>query len=243
MPTPPAHTPPTYHAAAFHCPSCHAFAQHRWPDLDRADRGVSIGRPVEGFALSVCSICEYTMIWAWQSTTPTGTFDEPVAETFEGQILWPAPTVGPPPHPLMPEGITPDYEEARAVLATSPRSACALLRVAAEKLCLHLCRALQLGEPSKLDAAIGLLVANGLSTTVQQGLDNVRVIGNDAVHAGQIDVHDTPEVATVLMVCMNLAVEQLIAVPQQIAQLHQSLPKAKLDGIATRDRGSNTRAE
>jgi len=50
-------------------------------------------------------------------------------------MAWPATLVGPPPSPDMPTEILDDYNEARAIGATSTRAAAALLRLCVQRLC------------------------------------------------------------------------------------------------------------
>src|SRR5258708_22988331 len=102
-------------------------------------------------------------------------------------ILYPVETNPSLPAKDMPESIAPLYNEARAVLPRSPRASAALLRLAIQKLCKHL------GKSGKdLNTDIGELVRDGLSPRVHQALDSVRVIGNNAVHPGSIDLHHNP---------------------------------------------------
>ena len=71
----------------------------------------------------------------------------------------------------MHEEVIGDYNEARAIFGSSPRSSAALLRLSLEKLLTNL------GEPGKsLNQNIVALVEKGLPTTIQQALDIVRVI-------------------------------------------------------------------
>src|SRR5690348_4056488 len=92
------------------------------------------------------------------------------------------------------------------IYSRSPRGAAALLRLAIQKLCI------ELGEPGKnLNTDIGSLFRKGLPVTVQQALDAVRVIGNEAVHPGQIDFADTPEITGTLFNLVNFIAEKMIS--------------------------------
>ena len=143
----------------------------------------------------------------------------------------------PKPHDDMPESVRMDYEEAMGVFKYSARSAAALLRLAIQKLCK------ELGEKGKnINDDIGRLVAKGLPTHIQQALDIVRVIGNEAVHPGVIDVGDNPEIAMELFGLVNEIVEDQISKKKRIEARYYSLPKTKLDAIENRDRGKRPTA-
>ena len=133
------------------------------------------------------------------------------------------------PHPDMPEEIAKDYEEARLVFSFSPKSSAALLRLVVQKLCKHL------GEKGKnINDDIKSLVKNGLPSHIQKALDIVRVIGNEAVHPGEINIDDTPETSKKLFSLVNEIVEDQIGKPKkqaEIENLYQTLPKNKLEGI------------
>lgn len=132
----------------------------------------------------------------------------------------------------MPTDIAQDYEEAREVLPFSPRSAAALLRLCVQKLCISL-----LGEPGDtINADIGNLVAKGLSADVQKALDIVRIVGNEQVHPGTLDVRDDPAIAARLFTLVNYIVDDQISRPKMITSLYEQLPPTKLKGIADRDK-------
>jgi len=89
------------------------------------------------------------------------------------------------PNPDLPDELFRDFDEAREIVDGSLRGAAALLRLVIRKLCAHL------GEKGKdINADIASLVAKGLNPLVQKALDVVRVIGNEAVHPGTIDLRD-----------------------------------------------------
>jgi len=105
-----------------------------------------------------------------------------------------------------------------------------LLRLVVQKLCR------ELGEKGRsINEDIGALVSKGLRPAVQKALDIVRVIGNDAVHPGQIDLRDDPGMAQALFGLVNVIVEQMITTPAQIAAIYEALPPEKLEQIKRRD--------
>jgi hypothetical protein len=139
----------------------------------------------------------------------------------------------PEPNIDIPAHIRGDYEEAALVLSTSPRSAAALLRLVIQKLCAFL-----LGKEGDINAMIKELVTEGLSIKVQRALDVVRVIGNEAVHPGTIDLKDDHDTATKLFTLVNIITETMISQPKHVEELYSSLPPSKLKGIEDRDAGS-----
>ncbi len=146
-------------------------------------------------------------------------------------VLYPVETNPPPPTKDMPKKIADIYNEARAVLPHSPKSSAALLRLAIQNLCQHL------GKAGKnLNEDIGELVRDGLSPRVQQALDSVRVIGNNAVHPGSIDFDDNPNLVETLFKLVNFIVEEMITRPREIKEIYDSLPQNQLDQIEQRKR-------
>lgn len=135
-------------------------------------------------------------------------------------------------NPDMPNSVKQLYNEAALISNKSPRAACALLRLAVDKLC-H-----ELGETDRdINKNIGALVKRGLSQDVQQALDIVRVVGNKAVHPGQIafDVDDYAT-TTMLMHLLNMIVTRMISEPNEINYLYQGLPESVKKSIENRDK-------
>jgi endogenous inhibitor of DNA gyrase (YacG/DUF329 family) len=203
---------------AYTCPHCGAFArQHHASnqyDLE-AGSGYTDNEPL---ATSICAHCENAVIW------------------HEQEMVYPNRGSAPPPNPDMPQDVKQDYEEAARISSISPRGAAALLRLALQKLCVHLG-----GSGKNLNDDIGLLVKRGLSPVIQQSLDVVRVVGNNAVHPGQIDT-DNPEVVSSLFILINVIVESMIAVPAKIRELYASLPEGALTAIQKRDGSTGSQA-
>ena len=64
---------------------------------------------------------------------------------------------------------------------------------------------------------------------------NLKIIGNNAVHPGQISVEDPDEV-THLFQLINLIVEYMISMPQKVQSLYSGLPAGALNAIEKRDK-------
>ena len=167
---------------------------------------------VDNLFLSKCYNCKKVAVWV------------------SDRLLFPATKVGVLPNPELREEILHDFEEAREIVNASPRGAAALLRLCIQKLCSHL------GEKGKnIDDDIGSLVKKGLNPLVQQSLDIVRVIGNEAVHPGVIDLKDDRDTALRLFELVNAIVEQMISHPKAVNEMYARLPEAKRKAIKARD--------
>lgn len=152
---------------------------------------------------------------------------------FDGRMLYPAESEAPAPAADMPEEVLDDFEEARRVLPVSPRGAAALLRLLVQKL-LPLLGA----TDGDINSMIGELVAsNVISSKIQKALDSVRVIGNEAVHPGTMDLKDDEATAVSLFNLINYIVEKAITEPKEIDAIYAGLPAGKLAGIVNRDKG------
>jgi hypothetical protein len=99
---------------------------------------------------------------------------------------------------------------------------------------------IQLGEPGKsLNDDIGALVKKGLDPHMQQALDIVRVVGNNAVHPGQIDLRDDRDAALKLFELVNEIAQELITRPRRMEKLYKHVvPESDRQKIAKRDKGS-----
>ncbi|MBN8243300.1 DUF4145 domain-containing protein [Nitratireductor aquimarinus] len=142
------------------------------------------------------------------------------------------PTIGSAPEPNgdMPSDVRADYIEAGSILNLSPRGAAALLRLALQKLCKAL------GKSGKdLNADIGALVRDGLDQRIQRALDAVRVIGNNAVHPGELNLKDDRPTAETLFKLLNIIVDKMISEPRQMDAIYDALPKGALEAIEKRD--------
>lgn len=136
------------------------------------------------------------------------------------------------PNPDMPECVAQLFREAGLIASKSPRAACALLRLSVERMCI------ELGvNEGTIDKNISKLVDMGLPVMIQQALDVVRVVGNKAVHPGQISF-DVDDKATVdaLMELLNIITERMISEPKRISAMYSALPPSSLEAIQRRDK-------
>lgn len=211
------HVPPEFGKEAFHCPRCGVLAHQTWSQL--ASTGLGGGFRATAAHRATCRNCFEFSYWLPKDETGS-------------QMRMADPIVGggPRPHVQMPENVCSDYEEARAIVTQSPRGACALLRLATQKLADDLVE----GD-GNLNAKIGELVTQGLSTEVAQALDALRVVGNNAVHPLEMALDDDVDTATALFECLNLIVEDRIARPKRVGELFSKLPQVAREGIAKRD--------
>jgi Domain of unknown function (DUF4145) len=210
---------PQLNAQMFRCPHCAAVTQQEWSNvrLIVQDQGnntalMSGFRPAEQYRFSCCLVCRRIAIW------------------YDKALKWPISIDVPPASPNMPNEVKTDYDEARAIYHLSPKAAAALLRLAIQRLCISLG-----GTGKDINADIGKLVEDGLPTKIQMALDVVRVIGNNAVHPGQIDIDDNPKVVIALFDLVNIVVEDMITQPTRIQNMFDELPQSSKDQIDKRD--------
>ena len=207
------HTPPRHGEGDFNCLHCGVHAHQTWWSVEAYSSGSSYV-PIAGLSACFCTYCKRWSIW--QSETK--------------QIVYPLSAPVEHAHPDMPDESKRTYEEARGVFLSSPRAAAALLRLCVQQLLPHL------GAKGKsLNDDIKSLVAQGLPPRVQQALDICRVIGNEAVHPGQIEVNDSPDVAQSLFGLINIIVEDRITRPKEVEALYGKLPSTSLKQIEKRD--------
>ena len=146
------------------------------------------------------------------------------------KLVYPRRGEAPPANPDLPDEIRRDYDEASSILDLSPRGAAALIRLCIQKLCK------ELGQSgNNINADIKGLVEGGLDRRVQKALDAVRVIGNNAVHPGQIDLRDDRAIAESLFRLLNLVAEKMISEPKHVDEVYAALPEEALKAIGNRD--------
>ena len=161
--------------------------------------------------VSVCFNCERESIWIYD------------------KLVYPQRGKAPPANPDLSGEIRRDYDEASRILDLSPRGAAALIRLALQKL------TKELGQSGDLNKDIRALVEDGLEPEIQQALDVVRVIGNNAVHPGQIELRDNREIAEKLFGLLNLIADRMISRKKQVEEIYMKLPETNRQAIERAD--------
>ncbi|MEI6608257.1 MAG: DUF4145 domain-containing protein [Deltaproteobacteria bacterium] len=241
---------PNYKSDNFQCPHCQVVAQQQWFDSSSADSIVigiirhifldyrtgiqsyqqeaiaafvnTIERHLIGnirrlipdkFAVATCSSCNDISLWVGK------------------ELVYPRKTLLPQPNSDIDENIKTLYQEAATIFMDSPKGATALLRFALQMLLK------QVGKSGKnINNDIKELVSEGLSPKIQQALDLLRVVGNNAVHPGQIDIDDNSEIALKLFNVLNFIADEMITKPKELATLYSNiLPEETKEHIKQRD--------
>jgi hypothetical protein len=254
---------PTFGEISFSCPICGALASQKWfelgcvlvekpsvarltrieeiendrtfaPDMDSEDKRIlfskwrrlangevfleelgdwkSFNKCLNNVHLSMCYSCKEVSIWKYDA------------------LLYPLEKFDVEPNADLGADIKRDFNEARQVLDLSPRSAAALLRLCIQKLLK------QLGCTGKdINSDIGAMVKKGLDPKIQKALDVVRVVGNNAVHPGTMDIDDNREIAARLFQLVNRIAYDMITHPNELDVLYASLPEVTRESIAKRD--------
>ncbi|KAB2493908.1 hypothetical protein COK18_29420 [Bacillus cereus] len=214
---------PTLHTEIFDCPHCEVRAKHEWLTVYKEGVSVDIAAYKSHeelmeqfqsnpsiqlpnlyweFNISVCTVCTEYMIWK------------------KDEIIYPTSHNVEEARSDMPESVKSLYNEARGIVRLSPKSACALLRLSLEKLLVHL----GCPESKRVVDNIKLLKEQGkVDEYVYDALESVRLVGNNAVHPGKINIDDNPDYAHILFSLLNYIVDELISRPARAKEFRESI--------------------
>ncbi len=148
----------------------------------------------------------------------------------DGKMIFPTTGAAAIPNPDMPDNIKKDYLEARNIVVQSPRAACVLLRLCVEKICNE-----KIPSNDDLNEKIKKLGKQGLDQKIIKALDNVRVIGGEAIHPLTMDLRDDKDMATSLFEMVNYISNWAYTSEKLIDKIHTNLPENKKDAIIKRD--------
>ena len=222
------YVPPGFKSDGFHCPHCNTFAMQDFNHLFYAKKSKigytfvdNIGYTfVDNLDIAFCSRCSKYSIWQSKD------------------MIYPDSSRIDLPNQDLNEEIKKDYLEAASIAYKSPRGACAILRLVLDKLCKELCE--QCGNKvGNLNDNIATLIREGLPKEIGQALDTVRVIGNEAVHIGEMNLKDDKETAVKLFYLINRIATNRITDVKEHEAMFNNLPLDKLEGIKNRNKTNN----
>ncbi len=214
--------PPEQAKEQFHCPHCGVYAKQFWAHIN-AQYIWGGYNSIQGKAhfdenldkewtISKCEHCDQKIIW------------------LNDEIVYPKKMIVDLPNDDLSEDIKKDYLEAAVIFNDSVRSSAALLRLALQKLCK------QLGEKGEnINTDIGNLVKKGLNPQIQKSLDILRITGNNAVHPGEINIEEKPELVLKLFELINFIAEKMLTEPKEIEGFYEELPDGAKNQIKERD--------
>lgn len=197
---------PALRANPFVCPHCGVIAQQQWRD-GGFPAGAS-GMRDPNLMRATCLSCKKHSYWVGE------------------EMAWPRHRIGAPAGDDFPEDLKSLYEEARVVAPISPNSAAGLLRLLVEKL------SAALGAPEYehlKDRIKWLKDKHGISADMVTAMEAVRLSGNEALHAGQIDPEhgDDQGVVELLFQIVNWIVLTGFTIPKQSEGLRAEMDRRR----------------
>lgn len=207
------------------CPHCHAYA-----GMEKSGYKISLNY-MGAYLDSSHNIFEEQNTKSDKLTIVTCRACNKIQLWINNDMVFPNSPNTPAANEDMPENVKEIYNEATGIFEKSPRASAALLRLGVQLLCK------ELGEKGEnINNDIAALVQKGLSVKIQRALDIIRVIGNNAVHPGTIDLNDSKEIAGSLFNVLNLIVDEMITKPKEIDALYDKLPPSAINAINRRDK-------
>jgi hypothetical protein len=200
---------PKFKEKGFSCPHCGVYANQYWSNLNYYDNGSQVGT---NYGVAKCSHCNKLSFWDFHAMIyPKTTMVVGCSEDMPGEC----------------KSL---YQEAQKIFQDSPRACAGLLRLLVQKLMPYL------GEKGKnINEDIASLVKKGLPEQIQQALDVCRVVGNNGVHPGDINLEEDSDIVLHLFDLINFIVEDRISRPKAVAQIYAKLPAPAVEAIVKRD--------
>lgn len=220
----PTYVTPKYLSNVFTCPYCDVTAKQKWYGRDnevsahlvsvsgREDRVLQFFGEVisdDAFTEWLFSKCENCgQIAVWHNDEIVHPFTCPVNE----------------PNADMPESVRNRYIEASKVIALSPVSAAALLRLALQLL---LKEVLQEESSGNIFQDIKKLKDRPIDSSLIKALDIIRISGNESVHPGTLNLNESKDDALYLFDLLNMICDQFFTQPRKMQEMYERMPESK----------------
>lgn len=208
----------------FTCPYCDVTATQKWYGNERAVEAHRVfddeaneesvqffgsvlhEETISEWLFSRCESCK--QIAVWHNDEMIHPFSCPVDE----------------PNADMPESIKNRYIEASKVVALSPVSAAALLRLALQLL---LKEVLQNESSESIYADIQKLKTRPIDSNLVRAFDIIRISGNESVHPGTLDLNENKDDAYYLFDLLNMICDQFFTQPRKMQEMYEKMPESK----------------
>lgn len=146
---------------------------------------------------------------------------------YHGKMIYPIDSNVPNLNEDMPDNVKSVYYEAKTVLNISPKSACALLRLALEMLLDEL----EIAGRSLNDKINKYCNDFDSNNRLIKAFHLVRLVGNEAVHPGVIDIDDNEDIARAMFEIINEIVDETITKKNKMDAIFEYLPEEKTNPI------------
>lgn len=208
---------PSIDKPSFRCPHCNTYSLMDWFWLK--PQSLTKHEVLTDARMASCHCCGKRSYWL--ATVVDGKSHDIQKIACNGVMLFPDAGVAPTPAEDMPEDVKKDYLEASTIHSRSLRASAALLRLALQKLMVHL------GQKGKnINQDIRALSAEDkLPLSIIKLADTVRLTGNNAVHPGVMSEMDFDNVASQMFQLINLIVRKAITEPREIEELYLATPE------------------
>ena len=203
------------------CPYCGVKSQHKYLNLIYGTYELLDNSPPisESFDSSVYLLSNFHAIQC-QSCEAYSIFNDK-------EMIYPLNSDVPVPCEDMPNNIIEIYNEAKKVLVISPKSACALLRLALENLMDYL----KVDGKNLKEKICKYCDEYHVDESLKKSFHILRIVGNEAVHPGTINIDDNEDIARSLFGILNYIVDETITRKNKIDKIFDDLPKNKTKDI------------
>ena len=144
-----------------------------------------------------------------------------------GKMIYPIDSSVSKPNEDMPSNVKKVYYEAKTVLNISPKSACALLRLALE----ILMNELDINGRTLNDKINNYCNDFDSNNRLIKAFHLVRIVGNETVHPGTIDIDDNEDIARAMFEILNEIVNETITKKKKLDAIFDYLPNEKTNQI------------